>query len=74
MELTGQRNADFGCLIREEPKQNLSLREPMKEVTRGVSSRRGTAETNPTQNHEVVDLIPGLAQWVKDLELPRAVV
>jgi len=22
---------------------------------------------NPTSNHEVADLIPGLAQWVKDL-------
>ena len=26
--------------------------------------------TNPTRNHEVVGLIPGLAQWVKDLVLP----
>ena len=25
--------------------------------------------TNPTRNHEVADLIPGLAQWVKDLAL-----
>ena len=23
-------------------------------------------KTNPTRNHEVVGLIPGLAQWVKD--------
>ena len=33
------------------------------------SSHCGTAETNLTRNHEVVSLIPGLAQWAKDLAL-----
>ena len=31
--------------------------------------KTGTAEMNPTRNHKVVDLIPGLTQWVKDLTL-----
>ena len=33
------------------------------------SSHHGTAETNLTRNHEVVGLVPGFAQQVKDLAL-----
>ena len=38
------------------------------------SSRRGAVEMNPTRNHDVAGSIPDLAQWVKHLALPRAVV
>ena len=34
------------------------------------SSHHGSAETNPSRNPEVLGLIPGLAQQVKDLALP----
>ena len=34
------------------------------------SSCHGTAETNPTKNHEVAGPIPGLAHWVEDPALP----
>ena len=30
------------------------------------SSRNDTSETNPTRNHDVAGLIPGLTQWAKD--------
>ena len=38
-------------------------------MRRDGSSHLGAVETNPTRNHEVVGLIPGLTQWVKDLAL-----
>ena len=37
--------------------------------TQSGSSCCGSAETNPTSNHEVVGSIPSLAQQVKDLVL-----
>ena len=38
------------------------------------SSHHGAAKMNLTRNHEVVGLIPGLAQWVEDQVLPHAAV
>ena len=34
------------------------------------STHHGLAETNLTSLHENTDVIPGLAQWGKDLALP----
>ena len=44
-----------------------------KKFLNSRSSHRGAVEMNPTRKHEVVGLIPGLTQWVKNLALPWAV-
>ena len=45
------------------------LPRPIRKITIGVPVVAHWL-TNVTRNHEVVGLIPGLAQWVKDLALP----
>ena len=46
----------------------ISLRSQLRKYL--WSSPCGAVETNPTRNHEVAGLIPGLIQWVKDPVLP----
>ena len=46
---------------------------PCQNVETG-SSHGGSAVVNQTGIHEETGSIPGLAQWVKDLALPWAVV
>ena len=47
---------------------SLNIKQVYKNKSR--SSDCGSAVMNPTGIHEDAGLIPGLAQWVKDLTLP----
>ena len=49
--------------------QSLGIDMMEDNIRKGGNSHRGAAETKLTGNHEVSGLIPGLAQWVKDLAL-----
>ena len=44
-------------------KAQLERKKKERERERERSFHRGTAEMNPTHNHEVLGSIPGLAQW-----------
>ena len=48
--------------------KEFTIRDAIKNIC--WSSHCGSMETNPTSIHEDVGVIPGLAQWVKDLALP----
>ena len=48
----------------------LSIRKLKSCFTEFQSSRPGEAEMSPTRNREVLGLVPGLTQWVKDPALP----
>ena len=60
-------------LKRSKLHDNLSLLCFLKYIVLG-SSHCGSVVTNPTNIHENEGSIPRLAQWVKDLALPQAVV
>ena len=68
--------------LREDVKSNGdSFRKELENIRRNIeklensgSSCCGAAEASPTRNQEVSGLIPGHAQWVKNLTLPLAVL
>ena len=55
---------------KKKKKERKKRKRKSKDTQDCGSSRRGSAETNPTRNHEVASSIPGLEQWVTDLALP----
>ena len=65
MEITEFQKSSMNCC------DFLSLQEKDGRVFEARKERAGVPVVaqwlrNPTKNHEVADLIPGLAQWVKD--------
>ena len=55
-------------ILRKKKKKKKERKE--KEKKRKEKEKRSSHHgSNPTRNHELVGLIPGLAQWVKDLAL-----
>ena len=49
--------------------KKIKMNNSIKNIYVKGSSHRGSVETNLTSIHEDTGLVPGLAQWVKDLAL-----
>ena len=65
--MTGECDCCFRC-----EDSNATIQRTLKIKETLEFPYHGTKEMNLTRNHEIVGLIPGLAQWVKDLGNPWA--
>ena len=67
-EVTEKLNTAFASRRREKSWTNI-LKQTWDSRLSTLEFPLGHTETNLTRNHKVAGSIPGLAQWVKDLEL-----
>ena len=61
--MSGERGLDFTLRAMVSYSRTVSKNIKFKKI---LPEFAGSMEMNPTRNHDVSGLIPGLAQWVKD--------
>ena len=58
------------ALIKHQQKPKDQFKKTKTKTKKDRTSHCGSAVMNPVSTHEDMALIPGLAQWVKDPQLP----